>query len=100
LTYRFNNIKNSISVRGLSDFDSQRCYLTMDDSAVVGDYHYPCIIYLREGGKPIGKVSLSMRKERVEWSNNHNSFEDPICKNNCLDVCRDYSNKVKKCVCG
>ena len=33
------------------------------------------------------------RDERVDWSRNHNVFEDPICKNNCLDVCLQYNKK-------
>ena len=37
-----------------------------------------------------------MRQERAEWSDTHNGKEDPICKANCLDVCRDYSNKYRE----
>jgi molybdenum cofactor biosynthesis enzyme MoaA len=94
LNYRINNMKSGQSVRGLTERDSDRCHLVMDDSAVVGDSHYPCIIYLREGGKPIGKVGPDMRAERVNWAKNHNCFSDPICRGNCLDVCRDFNNKV------
>ena len=61
--------------------------------AVALNYHFPCVIYMREQGNPIGKVSKNMRKERQEWFEKHNTFLDPICKNNCLDVCRDYNNK-------
>lgn len=94
LNYRIDNCLQSIPVRGLSDKDSKRCYLTMDDSVVAGQWHFPCVIYLREKGEPIGKVGPNMREERVKWSKKHNCLNNPICKNNCLDVCREFNNRV------
>ena len=93
LAYRINNIKIGKNVRGLSDSDSKRCPLVLDDMAVAGNKHYPCIIYLREGGAAIGEVGPHMRLERREWMANQNTHENYICKNNCLDVCVDYNNK-------
>jgi len=93
LKYRVNNFSKNRNVRGLKKGDSHICGLMMDDSAVVGDSHFPCIIYLREGGDPIGKVGPSMRQERINWLYTHDTHKDPICKNNCLDVCIDYNNK-------
>lgn len=95
LKYRVSNFRNGINVRGIKQCDSKRCYLVLDDMAIAGNYHFPCIIYLREGGDPIGKVGNDMRKERLYWAKNHNTHEDIICKNNCLDVCIDYNNKVE-----
>jgi molybdenum cofactor biosynthesis enzyme MoaA len=99
LNYRINNIKNKISVRGLRKTDSHRCGLLYDDCIVVKNNHYPCIIHFREGGSPIGKVGENMRQERIDWLNSHDTHEDPICKANCLDVCRDYNNKFEKLNC-
>jgi len=96
LRYRANNIKNNINVRGMKETDCNTCYLMFDDSVVAGDQHFPCIIHLREGGNPIGKVGSNMRQERINYALSHNSFEDPICKVNCLDVCCAYNNKAKK----
>lgn len=93
LKYRINNYRNGRNVRGLCDSDNNKCPLVLDDSAIVGDYHFPCIIYLRERGKPIGKVGKNMRKEREKWYNDTDQHKDPICRKNCLDVCRDYNNK-------
>ena len=95
LAYRVHNFKAGRNVRGIRKEDSHRCGLVLDDSAVVGDMHFPCIIYLREGGNPIGKVSPNMRHERVEWFRTHDSFKDLICKKNCLDVCIDYNNRFR-----
>lgn len=93
LKYRIENIKNNRNVRGLKDTDSHKCSLVLDDSAIAGDYHFPCIIYMREGGNPIGRVGPEMRTERKKWSDTHDCHKDLICKQNCLDVCIDYNNK-------
>lgn len=96
LKYRVENMKNGIHVRGLKECDSKRCYLIEDDSVVCGGYHFPCVIYMREQGEPIGKIGFDMRKERVEWGRTHDVYNDPICRKNCLDVCIDYNNKCNK----
>ncbi len=95
LKYRINNLNQQRNVRGLQDQDSHNCGLVLDDMAIAGDYHFPCIIYMREGGNPIGKVGDNMRQERAEWMKTHDTHKDPICKKNCLDVCIDYNNKYR-----
>ncbi len=90
LKYRLSHHRK---VRGLISTDNKKCKLVLDDMAVWNGYHYPCIIYLREGGSPIGKVSPNMRKERYYWYLKHNSFNDKICNANCLDVCCEFNNK-------
>ena len=94
LGYRVNNFKKGLNVRGLSSEDNHQCPLVLDDMAIKGNYHYPCIIYMREFGAPIGEVSQNMRQERLRWYQDHNCFNDEICRKNCLDVCIDYNNKV------
>jgi molybdenum cofactor biosynthesis enzyme MoaA len=96
LNYRVQNIKNGRNVRGLQKHDCQNCYLVLDDMAVAGEYHFPCIIYMREQGNPIGKIGPNVRSERLDWMLNHDCQNDPICKKNCLDVCIDYNNKVEE----
>lgn len=91
LRYRYHNLLTGHAVRGLSEGDPARCPLVLDDMAVMGRNHYPCIIYLREGGEPIGEVGSNMRRERTLWFEHHNCLQDPICASNCLDVCRDYN---------
>lgn len=92
LRYRADNIASGNPVRGLNGGTS-KCGLVLDDMAVMGDSHYPCIIYMREGGAPIGKVSPSMRAERKAWYESHDSYADPICYAQCLDVCVEYNGK-------
>jgi len=94
LKYRLTNFKQKRNVRGLRKGDCNKCYLVLDDIAVAGGQHFPCIIYLREQGQAIGKMNGDFRNERVEWFKKHNTFEDKICLKNCLDVCIDYNNRV------
>jgi MoaA/NifB/PqqE/SkfB family radical SAM enzyme len=94
LSYRVNNILNGRNVRGIEPYDSHRCYLAIDDSVVCGGYHFPCVIYMREHGQPIGKIGPNMRQDRSQWSETHDTHTDPICQKNCLDVCIDHNNCV------
>lgn len=96
LKYRLNNLKRHRSVRGIKDEDSFKCHLIKDDMCIAGDYHFPCIIYFREGGNPIGKVSSNMRKKRMDWFGRYTTHVDDICWKNCLDVCIDYNNKARE----
>lgn len=92
LEYRLFNATNNIPIRGLGKKDFHRCPLVLDDVAIAGGKHFPCIIYLREGGPEIGSVGPSLRQEREGWFRGHNVYDDPICRGNCLDVCREYNN--------
>jgi molybdenum cofactor biosynthesis enzyme MoaA len=93
LKYRIAHFAEGVNVRGMKESDSNRCAIVLDDSVIAGNYTFPCVIYMREGGKPICKVGPDMRKERVKWFNEHNTYEDNICKNNCLDVCISHNNR-------
>jgi len=94
LKYRVEHIRTEIPVRGLKPNDTHKCPLVLDDMAIAGKWHFPCIIYLREGGEPIGEISPRMREQRKDWFENHDTHTDRICLGNCLDVCRDYNNRV------
>jgi len=96
LKYRIENLQEGKPVRGLGNDDTDKCGLVLDDMAVCENKHYPCIIYLREGGQAVGFVSPNIRKERLEWYKNHNTKTDPICSKNCLDVCVSFNNKFQK----
>lgn len=97
LKYRVNNLNNGRNVRGIQKSDCHKCYIVKDDSVVAGSgselYHFPCVIAMREGCEPIGKVGSNMRQERLEWFKTHDSFRDKICRVNCLDVCVEHCNK-------
>jgi molybdenum cofactor biosynthesis enzyme MoaA len=98
LDYRLNNLKEGNHLRGLKDTDCNKCHLVKDDMAILYGKHFPCIIYMREQGNPIGnvygKTLEEIRKERKKWFNKTDIQKNIICKNNCLDVCIDYNNRV------
>jgi molybdenum cofactor biosynthesis enzyme MoaA len=98
LAYRVTNLLARKPVRGIKDGDSPVCWLPMDDSVVCGDFHFPCVIYMREQGEPIGRVGPDMRRQRINWMKQHDPHKDSICRKNCLDVCVQHNNKCLKCV--
>ena len=93
LAFRIGNLQRGLPVRGIGPDDPHTCALVLDDMAVCEGKHYPCIIYLREGGEPIGEVGPNMRLERAAWVAKHDSYKDPICSANCLDVCVRYNTR-------
>jgi hypothetical protein len=97
-------MQNGVGVRGLTEDNYWKCPLVLDDMAVCENQHYPCIIYMREGGKPIGSMMVDsyrlpggmksievIRQERLDWYNKTITLDDPICKKNCLDVCVQFN---------
>jgi MoaA/NifB/PqqE/SkfB family radical SAM enzyme len=96
LRYRWRRLSQNLPVRGLTPNDSNRCALVLDDMAANHGEHYPCIIYMREGGSPIGKIGPKIREERNHWFHEHKSDLDPICLKNCLDVCVAYNNRFRE----
>ncbi|MHA2265202.1 MAG: radical SAM protein, partial [Candidatus Thorarchaeota archaeon] len=96
LKYRLENAFKGNQIRGIQPEDTNKCPLVLDDIAVAGDFHFPCIIYFRQMGDPIGSTNKStkeIRKERYEWFRKHNTHKDRICSGTCLDVCVAYNNK-------
>jgi MoaA/NifB/PqqE/SkfB family radical SAM enzyme len=99
LNYRIKNILNGRGVRGMSKTDCHKCYLMLDDMAIAGQYHFPCIIYMREGGDPVGNIYGNIREDRLKWFNKTDCYEEPICRSNCLDVCVDMLNRARDLRC-
>ena len=96
LKYRVDNFRKGNNVRGMSVGDNPQCPLVLDDMAVAGEFHFPCIIYLREGGDPTGRIdSGRVREERKEWFEKTNCHEDKICRDSCLEICIFFRNKVR-----
>jgi molybdenum cofactor biosynthesis enzyme MoaA len=96
LSYRVRNAAQKVGVRGIKETDSHRCWIAMDDVAIAGNKHFPCIIYVREQGDPIGNVDENMRFDRMNWINTHDTHRDVICRHNCLDCIVQYNNKAEQ----
>lgn len=96
LKFRTEMSKGGCRVRGLDESDPGRCGLVLDDSIVAGKYHFPCIIYMREGGDPIGEHKAGWRSARKRWHDNHDPRKDPICSKNCLDFCLMHNKEYDR----
>jgi MoaA/NifB/PqqE/SkfB family radical SAM enzyme len=97
LAYRIGNFAKGRNVRGISSTDSRRCGLLLDDMIVKGEFHYPCVIKMREGCAPIGKITdADVRGDRKRYFEKCDCFKDEVCQKNCLDVCVDYNNKHER----
>ena len=96
LKYRIKNLQAKVEVRGLRDTDNHCCPLVLDEVTYIGGNHYPCPIYMREQGKPIGEMTTmkEVRLERFNWFQTHDTHQDPICSGSCLDFCRQFNNTV------
>lgn len=96
LAYRIANAKRGIGVRGISSGDSHRCWIALDDIAIAGKHQFPCIIYLREQGNPIGTTYGDMREKRRLWVTQHDTHLDSICRENCLDCIVKCNNRYRE----
>jgi MoaA/NifB/PqqE/SkfB family radical SAM enzyme len=96
LKYRVKNFLAGRPIRGLQPTDSHKCYLVLDDSVVAGKWHYPCGVYLREGGAPIGEINPCMRRQRAEWLAAKDTHKDEICRQFCSDIYVDYNNQFEE----
>jgi len=103
LKFRVNRIIEGKSMRGANT--TKNCWLPLDDMVVSNNYHFPCTMQMREGGQYIGtltnedgsnKSMKTIRKERANWCNNHNCFEDKICQKYCMDFIIAHNEKVQE----
>ena len=100
LRYRLDNVKKGKPMRGIGDGDCGKCHLVKDDMVILKGHHFPCVIYMREQGNPIGSIrgkSLAeIRSERKAWFDATDTRLDAICSKNCLDVCVEHNNRVRE----
>jgi hypothetical protein len=58
-------------------------------------YYYPCSVYLREGGVPLGRIDeddLKMQQKKIiRFVEESNCLEDPICREYCINCCRQFN---------
>ena len=81
---------------------SWRCYIPLTERTVDGVSYYPCSVYLREGGAPIGSLNDSaatQREKTAQWVRSNDCRTDPICQRYCLHCTRvfnDATNDTRK----
>lgn len=78
---------------------SWRCYIPLTERTVDGVAYYPCSVYLREGGAPIGALSESAETQRsksADWVRTNDCRTDPICQRYCLHCTRVFNDATNQ----
>jgi MoaA/NifB/PqqE/SkfB family radical SAM enzyme len=92
----------SIGLEQVTPQQDWRCYIPLTERTVDGVYYYPCSVYLREGGQPLGRIDDSMEEQRVKTADfviHGDCLHDPICRRYCLHCTRQFNvaaNEARK----
>lgn len=76
-----------------------RCYIPLSERTVDRTYYYPCSVYLREGGNPLGELSDSLamqRQKTVQFVKEGQCLQDPICQKYCLHCTREFNHAANR----
>jgi molybdenum cofactor biosynthesis enzyme MoaA len=72
-----------------------RCFIPLSERTLDTQAYYPCSVYLREGGAPIGRVDESAQVQReasARWVREHDCRADAICRAYCLHCTRGFND--------
>ena len=84
---------------GLKDKESQHlmkhCFIPLTERTLDMTHYYPCSIYLREGGEPLGNIwddSLRTQQEKIfDFIRSSSCLDDPICREFCINCCKKFN---------
>ncbi|MBL8920104.1 MAG: radical SAM protein [Myxococcaceae bacterium] len=74
-----------------------RCFIPLTERTVDGESYYPCSVYLREGGTPLGPTTDApevQRRVSARFVATHDCAADAICQRYCLHCTRAYNDAV------
>jgi molybdenum cofactor biosynthesis enzyme MoaA len=75
------------------------CFIPLTERTVDTRHYYPCSVYVREGGAPLGPLSdpPSVQRARsvafVRWAD---CLSDPICRRYCLHCTRTFNARANE----
>lgn len=75
--------------------DGWRCFIPLTERTVDGAFYYPCSVYLREGGAPLGPSADPpevQRQASARFVASHDCASDSICRRYCLHCTRAYND--------
>ena len=98
LKFRVENFNAGRNMRGSGLCQTPKCHLVRDDITIFGEDFYPCAVYIREKGQPIGKFGPDNVELREAWFAGHNSHRDDICKTYCMDFKCRFNDRIEKIV--
>lgn len=88
---------------GLNDQDCQQlmknCFIPLTERTIDGKHFYPCSIYLRYQGNPLGRITESFEKQQhqtIEFVRRHDCRTDPICSQFCTNCCKTFNLKANE----
>jgi len=87
---------------GIEDFASKSlmnsCFVPLTEKTVDAKYYYPCPVYLREGGEPLGKLHednlKTQQKKTVDFIKGNYCIHDPICQKSCIYCTKVFNNHM------
>jgi hypothetical protein len=84
----------SIGLERVAPDPDWRCYIPLTERTADAIYHYPCSVYLREGGAPLGRIDDPPEVQRANTARfvrDGRCLEDPICRQYCLHCTREFN---------
>jgi molybdenum cofactor biosynthesis enzyme MoaA len=72
-----------------------RCFIPLTERTVDREFYYPCSVYLREGGAPLGRLTDdadTQRAKSARFTATHACASDAICQRYCLHCTRAYND--------
>jgi MoaA/NifB/PqqE/SkfB family radical SAM enzyme len=85
-----------VSTNGDDDF---RCYIPLTERTVDALHYYPCSVYLREGGAPLGRLDEPPAEQRARTAafvRRGDCLRDPICREYCLHCTRAFNVRANE----
>ncbi len=102
LRTKIDNLFNPNAV-GLKDQEVQtvmrHCFIPMTERTIDGSHYYPCSIYLRYYGEPIGPLTQSFEEQQtriMDFVRRHDCCQDAICSNHCTNCCQVFNLQTNR----
>lgn len=76
-----------------------RCFVALTERTVDRAHYYPCSVYVREGGAPLGRLSdppAVQRARLVRFAREADCLNDPICRRYCLHCTRAFNARANE----
>jgi len=98
LRYKLRGVFSAESL-GLKDLISRQlmkhCFVPLTERTLDTTFYYPCSVYLREGGRPLGRIDeddLVTQQEKVAaFVAGLECLDDPICREYCISCCKQFN---------
>lgn len=101
LRYKLNTIftENGLGLKDITSRQIMRnCFVPLTERTMDTTYYYPCSVYLREDGKPLGRLDEDDLQEQqvkiLDFVSQTSCRDDTICKEYCINCCKKFNLKA------